>query len=487
MANDNNNINELVPSEDQPTIALELPMFEQGSVEADANTFDANSGDDRKIQPCESVSELKSALRSHKKTISRLQYDMQQLHAKWVGLEAEIGARETQTRQLNNELRSRHDTVARKNKAIKKRDRKIKSLKSEIRQRDQDYRELSSCYEKKRPSIDAAGSDSDSTVSILAGADNRFQVDDLKLRLDRSEKYADTIRRQMQDLIKSKSISEREMDCLSSSLGKMTGKNTQLGDELTLTTTQVEELQSRLDSIERQHQEEIRLLRFDLGEAQDTVVETEDMNSQLASDLIDAHGFKEELERMLFDAEEQSTDRVEKLGKKIRKLTRATESYKQKLTTKSEAISILLTELAKKTEQTVTCNEIEDVIYDIDERMSKHSFRNDEDDQPASTGRITRVLIGTVEDQVLRFPLFKDRLTIGRTKDNDIQIKAACVSRRHAIIQTEAETTRIVDWGSKNGVLVNSKKVTEHILRHGDIVMIGDARFRYEERRISDS
>jgi pSer/pThr/pTyr-binding forkhead associated (FHA) protein len=40
----------------------------------------------------------------------------------------------------------------------------------------------------------------------------------------------------------------------------------------------------------------------------------------------------------------------------------------------------------------------------------------------------------------------------------------------------------VIDWGSKNGVFVNSKRVTEHFLENGDTVTIGTADFRYEER-----
>jgi len=96
--------------------------------------------------------------------------------------------------------------------------------------------------------------------------------------------------------------------------------------------------------------------------------------------------------------------------------------------------------------------------------------------------RMTRVLIGSVEGQELRFPLFKNRLTIGRTEQNDIQLKAPYISRRHAVIVTERDITRVIDWGSKNGVFVNSRQVNEHFLQNGDIVAIGTAKFRYEER-----
>ena len=100
---------------------------------------------------------------------------------------------------------------------------------------------------------------------------------------------------------------------------------------------------------------------------------------------------------------------------------------------------------------------------------------------------MSRVLIGKVGEQELRFPLFKKRLTIGRTQQNDIQLQAPHISRRHAVVMTEGEVTRVIDWGSKNGVYVNSHRVTEHFLTSGDVVAIGDARFRYEERPKRDS
>ena len=55
------------------------------------------------------------------------------------------------------------------------------------------------------------------------------------------------------------------------------------------------------------------------------------------------------------------------------------------------------------------------------------------------------------------------------------------VSRRHAVIATDHGTTRVIDWGSKNGVYVNRERVTERILNSGDIVTIGTTDFRYDE------
>ena len=475
MANDNNNINELV-ADDDPTAELEIPSFsriDENIAESVEKTFGAENLEEKDVSAGVAVSELKSDLLSRKKIINELQYDIQQLQTKWLGLETEIGVRESQTAQLNEELASSRDSLAQKEKLVEKRNVRIKALKSELRQRDDHYRKLEIRLGDPGP---PAG-------DPLPSTDDAGSAMDLQSRLRRTEEYADEIRQQAQDLLESNSNAQREIESLSHRLTDATQINTQITEELAATVAIVEELQSRLDDIQGRHEKEIRLLRFELGEAQDTVVQSEVINSKLASDLVDVHSFKDELERMLGDVEEQSSERIEELQKEVVKLGRKTDTYEQKLTTKSEAISVLLAELAKKSEKIDSVGEIEGVIHDIDDRISEHSSGNGQPENRATADRITRLLIGTVDDQLLRFPLFKDRLTIGRTDDNDIQLKAAYVSRRHAVIQTDGDTTRIIDWGSKNGIQVNSSKVGEHFLAHGDIIMIGNARFRYEERK----
>lgn len=484
MANDNNNINELVADDDDPTVELKSPAFVEGSdseLEADAQTFDSNNDPDRVSLAGVSVSELKSDLRSRQKTIGKLQFDIEQLHAKWLGLETEIGARESQTDQLNDELEASRDAVARKEKLIKKRDGKIKSLKSEIRSRNEDFHQLTKRFSELQHQADEIASSPSKSDAEAGAPPVELGASELLRKFKHSERYADELRQKTQDLIQANANYERDNAALTQQLDGAKASNRELVSEMAATKASVEELQGQLESIESKHESEIRILRFELGHAQDTVVESEDLNSQLASDLVDARGFKDELERMLGDVEESSAGRIEQLEKEAGKLNRTVERYEQKLTTKSEAITVLLAELAKKSEQMESISEIEDVIHDIDERMSERSAKS------AAVDRVTRMLVGTVDDQVLRFPLFKDRLTVGRTKDNDIQLKAAYVSRRHAVIQTDGDSTRIIDWGSKNGIEVNSSKIKEHFLNHGDMVTIGNARFRYEELKKRDS
>ena len=181
---------------------------------------------------------------------------------------------------------------------------------------------------------------------------------------------------------------------------------------------------------------------------------------------------------MLVDTEDRSQSRIEELEQRTQALENLNAELEQKLEAKGEAINCLLSELSRKSNEMDSIGQMEGVIQEIDDRMSEQI------DEPPSTdkNRTTRLLIGRIGTKKLRFPLFKDRLTIGRTAQNDIQLKAHYISRRHAVVVTEGDTTRVIDWGSKNGVFVNNKKVKEHFLSNGDIVTIGTVKFRYEER-----
>ena len=73
----------------------------------------------------------------------------------------------------------------------------------------------------------------------------------------------------------------------------------------------------------------------------------------------------------------------------------------------------------------------------------------------------------------------KPRLTVGRTPDNDVQIRESWMSRCHAIIRLEAGVVTVDDAVSSNGVFVNKRRVRSAQLNDGDTVAFGRARFRY--------
>lgn len=75
-----------------------------------------------------------------------------------------------------------------------------------------------------------------------------------------------------------------------------------------------------------------------------------------------------------------------------------------------------------------------------------------------------------------RYLLEGDTISIGRIPDSDIQLDDVTVSRQHAVLARQGDAWLVRDLGSLNGTYVNSQRVEEATVRHGDEVQIG--RFR---------
>jgi predicted component of type VI protein secretion system len=89
-------------------------------------------------------------------------------------------------------------------------------------------------------------------------------------------------------------------------------------------------------------------------------------------------------------------------------------------------------------------------------------------------------LILSLEGSVIReIPLDKERLTIGRRPQNDIQIENLAVSGEHACIVTILNDSFLEDLGSTNGTLVNGNPIKKHILQNNDVIEIGKYRMKY--------
>ncbi len=67
----------------------------------------------------------------------------------------------------------------------------------------------------------------------------------------------------------------------------------------------------------------------------------------------------------------------------------------------------------------------------------------------------------------------KKRISIGRTRDNDIVLENRGVSRKHAQIEFNGEAAVVIDNESLNGTFVNSRRVSEEMLRDDDVITIG--------------
>jgi DNA-binding NtrC family response regulator len=66
------------------------------------------------------------------------------------------------------------------------------------------------------------------------------------------------------------------------------------------------------------------------------------------------------------------------------------------------------------------------------------------------------------------------RVVLGRDSGADVELSSGEVSRRHAEIARSGPLFLVSDAGSKNGVFVNGKRVTEAALSAGDVLRIGN-------------
>ncbi len=89
------------------------------------------------------------------------------------------------------------------------------------------------------------------------------------------------------------------------------------------------------------------------------------------------------------------------------------------------------------------------------------------------------LLIGEHEQVVRRYPLEKERISIGRAASQDVLLEDSGVSRRHAEIIRVGDDFYVVDCGSLNGLFVNGRRVVRHLLQDGDLLKIGPVVLRF--------
>ncbi len=476
MANDKKNINELVNDDDDPTAELEALVLPSTGVGSEWETTAHTAGfaqppDISNVTNAED-SDLSPEPISRSEIIDQLRFDLELLRAKWQGLATEIQAREEHANQLNAELKKTKHALQVQGGVVQERDDKIKALSSEIEQHAEAYNESVGGDEQPQQNTKDLAMQAGKRVS------DGSQIRELQARVRQVEDYADQLRHLLQMRDTASKDFDKNISSLEHRLEGADSKVAKLQEELDAAKEENGNLSSSLSTLHDTHAEEIRMIRFELGDAQETLSERELVAEQLASDLVQTRGYRDELENLLAAAEKNNSSEIKRLEKENRRLLDEGERMRRKLQAKGEAIASLLAELANNSEQSEPAADLEEAIREVDNRWT------DKVDDPAPTEaeRVTRVLTGEIDGQELRFPLFKDRLTIGRTRQNDIQLKSEHISRRHAVVVIEGAITRVIDWGSKNGVYVNSKRVKEHFLKNNDIVRVGAAEFRYEER-----
>jgi chromosome segregation ATPase len=445
------------------------------------------------------VKELKKDLADSKRSTTELRKYVDGREDTWKQVEIELAQVKTSLEESASEVEKMSRVVKKRDTDLDRNQSAITKLSKQLEAQVEENKALKTeNRELHRISRNDAARELERSLELIAEQSGRLtgyeqQIKALTAQIDRTERYADDLRRQMkeQSELAESAVSERRG--LITACTTAEDKLSDLAEDLSETKKHNAVLTKRLTEIEKNFDDEVRKIRFELGTAEETIADQDTINVQLTSDLFNTKGFQQSLENKLKEAEERYEKKIQDLEQEANKLRNQVDDYEYKLENKDEAIAGLMNELSNRSETTESIDEvesaiqeIESVIDDIDERLPLRLFDeknqcSEEQDQ-AERDRVTRLLIGQSDGQELRFPLFKDRLTIGRTSHNDIQLDAQFISRQHAVIVTEKGATKIVDWGSKNGILVNEKRVVEQVLENGDVVTIGTTDFRYEER-----
>ncbi len=86
------------------------------------------------------------------------------------------------------------------------------------------------------------------------------------------------------------------------------------------------------------------------------------------------------------------------------------------------------------------------------------------------------------------YELSKERISIGRRSDNDIQLDDPTVSGNHAVLTAKPDAylegafvVTISDMNSTNGLFVNDDKVQQKRLTPGDVIRIGRHELLFDE------
>lgn len=95
---------------------------------------------------------------------------------------------------------------------------------------------------------------------------------------------------------------------------------------------------------------------------------------------------------------------------------------------------------------------------------------------PRPESKLILSLQGCADREVV---LTTDRVLIGRGDEADVRIDSVFVSRYHALILRDGKQDVLLDLGSTNGLLVNSRRIIRRALRDRDLIQIGPTRVTY--------
>ncbi len=123
---------------------------------------------------------------------------------------------------------------------------------------------------------------------------------------------------------------------------------------------------------------------------------------------------------------------------------------------------------------------------EYEQRLRDRESRVDDTGQrELVAGPLAKLELYFGEEFVSEIELRPGRYVIGRTPDNDLQIKSKFVSRHHAQIVTDLQQSTIEDLNSTNGMFLGARRIKRHLFVDADEIQLGEHKLVYRNLRPS--
>lgn len=115
----------------------------------------------------------------------------------------------------------------------------------------------------------------------------------------------------------------------------------------------------------------------------------------------------------------------------------------------------------------------------VPEELPALLFRIDEEVEAATLAEAPTLVISHDGETINELRMTSPRLLIGRSEHNDLRIASRFISRHHALFVRHGKATFLMDLNSTNGTFVNSRRVSNLMMKHDDVVLLGNHRIKF--------
>ncbi len=101
---------------------------------------------------------------------------------------------------------------------------------------------------------------------------------------------------------------------------------------------------------------------------------------------------------------------------------------------------------------------------------------------------MARISVRFEGNRAVSYELTKSPMTVGRSRQADVCLEGAAISRLHARFERSSDGNwTLRDLGSTNGVRLGEQAIRWSVLRDGDVVHLGNVRIVFSESELSDA